>query len=108
MTTTTTLLWVLVSLRLAMAQPAGPIVLAATLPQATMSALQAGDGAVGASAFPGGMVYQSDGKVISVAMGLAPKGHPRAALMAKRAAYLVAVRNAGLYLAGWQCDADGR
>ena len=58
--------------------------------------------------YPGGQVTCSRGVIRSVGMGKARGAGPRDALMARRAAYLVAVRNAGLFMAGLRVDDEGR
>jgi hypothetical protein len=58
--------------------------------------------------YPGGKVWRQGRRVLSRGMGLARGTRPQDRLMAQRAAYLVAVRNAGLYLAGYDADDAGR
>ena len=58
--------------------------------------------------YPGGEVRRVGRKVISVGHGRATGTSPQQKLMARRAAYLIAVRNAGLYLSGLRAGEDGR
>jgi hypothetical protein len=58
--------------------------------------------------YPGGKVHRQNGIVISTGCGRAKSTAPRDILMAKRAAYLVAVRNAGLFLSGIRFGRDGK
>ena len=106
----TVMFWMMLSMRLAAgsSMSIGPAF--AAIPEAmSMAVWQASSmGGPQVADFPGGVVWRAGDRVLSAAKGLAPARHAKAELMAKRAAYLVAVRNAGLYLAGWRSDAQGR
>ena len=58
--------------------------------------------------YPGGTVQRVGNVLRSEAMGRARGNSPRDRLMARRAAYLIAVRNAGLFLAGLRSDPGGQ
>lgn len=61
-----------------------------------------------ATIYPGGKVWRQGRRVLSRGRGQARGTRPQDRLLARRAAYLVAVRNAGLYLAGYDADDAGR
>jgi hypothetical protein len=61
-----------------------------------------------AAVYPGGKVHRQNSVVISTGCGRAKSTAPKDILMAKRAAYLVAVRNAGLFLSGIRVGRDGK
>ena len=58
--------------------------------------------------FPGGAVQHRGDVLTSIANGIAKSKKASDRLMAERAAYLVAIRNAGLYLAGVRVDSNGQ
>lgn len=58
--------------------------------------------------YPGGTVTLRGNVLRSSGMGRASGTGPRHKLLAQRAAYLVAVRNAGLFLGGLRSDEAGR
>ena len=58
--------------------------------------------------FPGGTVQRLGEVMISVGTGMAKSKKGSDRLMAERAAYLIAVRNAGLYLAGVRVNSQGQ
>ncbi len=59
------------------------------------------------AAYPGGLVTFDNNVIRSVGTGRSSGNSPQNRLAAMRAAYLIAIRNAGLFMSGLRVDANG-